>query len=123
MDASTYSIRKANWSEIIQLCQERPAGTTAKQWLADNSIPEGAYYYWQRKLRQETFDQLNVPAVQESTELSFAEVPVTSLNNLYPSEPKAVSTLVIKKNDVSFEMTNEISPDLLACIIKEVCHA
>ena len=34
MDQLTHNVRRSNWINIIRQCQDRPAGTTAKQWLA-----------------------------------------------------------------------------------------
>jgi len=38
MDQLTHTVRRSNWINIIRQCQDRPAGTTAKQWLAENDI-------------------------------------------------------------------------------------
>ena len=76
MDQSTHEIRRNNWMNIINQCQNRPANMTAKQWLADNGISDKSYYYWLRKIRLEAYEQLNVPAVTQSTEVSFAEIPL-----------------------------------------------
>ena len=46
MDQLTHTVRRSNWINIIRQCQDRPAGTTAKQWLAENDISEKSYYYW-----------------------------------------------------------------------------
>ena len=53
MDRITHQVRLANWTKIIEQCNNCPAGTTAKQWLSDNGISDKSYYYWLRKLRQE----------------------------------------------------------------------
>ena len=45
MDQLTHTVRRSNWIKIIRQCQDRPAGTTAKQWLAENDISEKSYYY------------------------------------------------------------------------------
>ena len=50
MDQLTHTVRRSNWINIIRQCQDRPAGTTAKQWLAENDISEKSYYYWLRKI-------------------------------------------------------------------------
>ena len=39
MDQLTHTVRRSNWINIIRQCQDRPAGTTAKQWLAEMIIP------------------------------------------------------------------------------------
>ena len=54
MDQSTHDVRWANWLNIITECQQRPAGVSAKQWLA-NGIQEKTYYYWLRKFRREAW--------------------------------------------------------------------
>ena len=56
MDQGTYSIRLSSWKDIIDSCQSRPEGITARRWLADNGIPEKQYYYWLRKFRQQAYD-------------------------------------------------------------------
>ena len=51
MDKITYEIRLANWKTIVEQCNDRPQGTTVKQWLADNDINEKIYYYRLRRVR------------------------------------------------------------------------
>ena len=53
MDQSTHDVRRTNWLNIIEECQQRPENMTVKQWLADNGIKEKSYYYWLRKFRRE----------------------------------------------------------------------
>ena len=76
MEQSTHEIRRRNWMNIINQCKNRPADITAKQWLADNRISDKSYYYWLLKIRLEAYEQLNVPAVTQSAEVSFAEIPL-----------------------------------------------
>ena len=38
MDKTTHQVRSANWKSLIEQCQARPEGQTAKQWLADNNV-------------------------------------------------------------------------------------
>ncbi len=64
MDQLTHNVRRSNWINIIRQCQDRPAGTTAKQWLAENDISEKSYYYWLRKIRREVCEQ---EGLQEAT--------------------------------------------------------
>ena len=52
MDKITHEIRLANWKTIVEQCNDRPQGTTVKQWLADNDINEKIYYYRLRRVRQ-----------------------------------------------------------------------
>ena len=75
MDSLTHNVRRANWLNIINQCQERPANVTVRQWLKDNDINEKSYYYWLRKFCKESYDQMQIPAVTENpTEISFVEL-------------------------------------------------
>ena len=58
MDKTTYQVRCANWKSVIEQCQARPEGQSAKQWLAENNVSEKKYYYWLRKLRKEAYDEM-----------------------------------------------------------------
>lgn len=81
MDKCTHDVRRANWLNIINQCQERPANITVHQWLKDNDIKEKSYYYWLRKFRKESYDQMQLPVTTENpAEISFVEIaaPVTS---------------------------------------------
>lgn len=42
MDRSTHEIRIEHWKEVVRLCQSRPDGHTAKDWLASNGISIGS---------------------------------------------------------------------------------
>lgn len=62
MDQSTYDVRRTNWLNIIEQCQQRPKNMTAKQWLANNGIKEklAAFYgdgNW-RQMPDETYKRL-----------------------------------------------------------------
>ena len=87
MDRITHQVRLANWTKIIEQCNNRPAGTTAKQWLSDNGISDKSYYYWLRKLRQEAYAnaEKKFPAVTPSQEqqpaVTFAEIPLPNQQN------------------------------------------
>ena len=71
MDQLTHTVRRSNWINIIQQCQDRPAGTTAKQWLAENGISEKSYYYWHRKIRREVCEQGGLHESSSPSEVSF----------------------------------------------------
>lgn len=70
MDQSTHDVRMTNWLNIISRCQNRPAGISAKQWLAENDVNEKSYYYWLRKVRQEAYEHRSeLPDVTGTSEL------------------------------------------------------
>ena len=88
MDQLTHNVRRSNWINIIRQCQDRPAGTTAKQWLVENDISEKSYYYWLRKIRREVCEQEGLQEDTNPSALSFVEIPVkTALDTTPASRP------------------------------------
>ena len=132
MDQITHDVRSSQWLEIITQCQNRPEGTTAKQWMADNGISEKSYYYWLRKFRKQAYSQMTETstALSSRKEISFAEISispkqtvnVTAFTSESPVEAiRPVS--VIKNANISIALTNEISEGLLSRILLEAAHA
>ena len=132
MDKITHDVRSSQWLEIITQCQNRPEGTTAKQWMDDNGISEKSYYYWLRKFRKQAYSQMTETstAISDGNEVSFAEVSISpkqsanvtafvSENSFEAIRPVAV----IRNENISIALTNEISEELLSCILQEVAHA
>lgn len=127
MDQSTHDIRRANWLNIVNQCQAKPDNISVKQWLADNGIKEKAYYYWLRKFRKEAYTQMQVPATVQTAEVSFAEIPVpveTKPSSVSAGLCKTIAPVaVIKGNDLTIELSNDISDSLLSRLLLEVTHA
>ena len=133
MDQLTHNVRRSNWINIIRQCQDRPAGTTAKQWLVENDISEKSYYYWLRKFRKESYDQMKLPVTTENpAEISFVEIaaPVTSEKTIQTRKfsPRKFSsasnaTAVVRNGDIILEISNDVSDAVLSRLLKEVVHA
>lgn len=86
MDACTHEVRLNQWKLIIEQCQSRPDGQTARPWMAENGVQEKTYYYWLRRVRKEVYSQLSdgstsLPAMQEKGTVTFAEVPMIPQQN------------------------------------------
>ena len=58
MDKSTYQVRLSHWVQVVQAANTRPPGQFLKDWLLENDISKDQYYYWQRKVRNEIYNQL-----------------------------------------------------------------
>lgn len=130
MDECTHNVRAEHWKEIISQCQQRPADQSAKQWLDQNGIREQSYYYWQRKFRQQAFDQMNsfsdsLPAVKETGKTDFVELSFPSDRKSessagIPSTSMHAPVAMLQTSAFSLAFTNEISEKLLAFILNEV---
>ena len=130
MDQLTHNVRRSNWINIIRQCQDRPAGTTAKQWLVENDISEKSYYYWQRKFRNELFEKQGIalPALQSSsncTDISFAEMTIPTVRMAVDDQHSEIirASAVIKTGALTIAVSNDISDTLLSKILQEICHA
>ena len=127
MDQSTHDVRRTNWLNIVTQCQNRPAGMSVKKWLAENDIKEKAYYYWLRKFRKESYNQMQLPATATTTEVAFAEVtmpvPIVGPDSKSVNVPDISPTAVIKCNGLTIELSNNISEELLSRLLQEVSHA
>ena len=126
MDSLTHNVRRANWLNIINQCQERPANITVRQWLKDNDIKEKSYYYWLRKFRKESYDQMQLPAAtEEPAEISFVEfvAPTSEKVVLTQDSLHSTTTAVIRHGAITLEISNAISEEVLSLLLKEVIHA
>lgn len=133
MDKCTHEVRLAQWTRIIQQCQNRPKGQPACQWLKENGVNSKSYYYWLRKVRRNTYEQTTVtanatlsciPSNETTTDnITFAEIPFhpdTSSSELsYSFQPVAV----IKSKQATVAFSDSISDRLLTRILQEVSHA
>ena len=125
MDQLTHTVRRSNWIKIIRQCQDRPAGTTAKQWLVENDISEKSYYYWLRKFRKEAYEQMQMPPATSSSEITFAEisVPLSRQEEPIHSFQEQPPVAIIKNGALSIAISNNISEALLDRIFQVIRHA
>ena len=122
MDQSTHEVRLANWKAVIEQCQTRPKGQTAKQWLDANGISSKKYYYWLRKVRSDVYKQASAALIPSEEEklpaVSFAEIPAKDVLSL--NDPSAV---VIKTKKSTIEIPTNIPESLIIKLVKAVSHA
>lgn len=136
MDKITHEVRISHWKQIIERCQARPEGQSAKQWLAENGISSKSYYYWLRKIRKLAYEQSAfnttlqpigsgnaVPTVAAKTEVpvSFAEIPFRIGNESSSCPDNCFQpAAVIKSGRASIAFSNGASPELVTSITREV---
>ena len=131
MDKCTHEVRMEYWKNIITQCQNRPEGQSAKQWMDANGICEGTYYLWQKRIRQQTYEQMTeskhfLPASQKAEEITFAELPLPKITNVQEnniSETSIQPVAIIKTGKLSIAVSGDIPDILLSKILQEVSHA
>ena len=124
MDKITHDMRIANWRSIIEQCHARPEGQTAREWLAEQEINEKQYYYWQRRIRKEAYDQLtgSLPAGTNPSGLSFMEIPNSGFT-LSTDSNSFKPDVVIRSTNVTVELSNSVSDQLLTRILGGLSNA
>ena len=124
MDQLTHEIRMANWQQIIKSCQARPEGQSARQWLAENNIPDKQYYYWLRKIRKKAFDESpqSLPAVspKQSPAVSFVEIPAEEVIGSAEVSKPAI-TIWTKRSTI--EIPTDLPESLIVKLVKAGSHA
>lgn len=124
MDKITHEIRLNNWKKIVEECNNRPNGTTVKEWLATNGIKEKTYYYWLRRVRRAAYEQIRYQASGELTvphenQVSYAEI---TINNTVPAQP-AHSAATITIGNTSLGISDQVSEEFLIKLIRAMKYA
>lgn len=126
MDKTTHEVRIAHWKEIVRNCQARPEGMSAKDWLVQNDVNCKQYYYWLRLIRLEAYEEMKacpLPATQNVSQITFAEVPVPQKVPAQPSLPGFQPDAILCVNGVTVAVSNSASADLVSRIMEALNHA
>jgi len=124
MDKITHEVRLAQWAEVVKQCQSRPEGMSANAWLKENGIAVKNYYYWQRRVRNEVYNQVTAlaPVGNAQNEVTFAEVPSDLINKqettVETSSETTFPDAVIKTGHMEIQIHNSLSPMLLKSIME-----
>ena len=124
MDKITHQVRAEHWAKIMNECINSGMPKTA--WCRANGISEKQFFYWQRILRREAFensrnsslpvaggpDQELAPVTQRT--VSFTEIKLPSSSQ--STGPVFHPDLVIRKGSLILEISNSASDELLSRI-------
>ena len=119
MDTITHEMRMANWKPIIEQCHARPEGQTARQWLAERGISEKQFYYWQRRIREDAYNQL---AGVEPSRLRFMEIPSSGFS-ISAGQSHFQPDVIIRSAKVTIELSNSVSDQLLTRLLGGLANA
>ncbi len=136
MDKSTHQVRMAYWKSVIEQCNSRPTEQSARSWLRENNISDKQYYYWQRIIRKEAYEQMTqelpcqIPSQQ--SEITFAEFSIPESAATSPSgrqdgpnDPSSPMQpdAVIKTANGTVAFSNTTSSDLVRSVLEVMLHA
>ncbi len=135
MDKCTHQVRMAHWKSVIEQCNSRPAEQSARSWPRENNISDKQYYYWQRIIRKEAYEQMTkelpcqIPS--QRNEITFAEFsipepattsPLGRQDGSDPSSPMHADA-VIKTANGTVAFSNTTSSDLVRSVLEVMLHA
>ena len=128
MDKITHDVRLAQWAEVVKQCQSRPEGIPIRTWCRQNGVNEKVYFYWQRRVRKEVFNQATAIAPLNSDEcaVSLVEVPKAALKfdeNEIVQKTETTPDAVIRTGSMEIEIRNSLSPLMLKSILEVAVHA
>lgn len=113
MDKSTHQTRCEQWARIINECLA--SGMPKTSWCKANGISDKAFFYWQRILRTEAYiEQKQLPAVASSkqeSKVAFVELKPSGIPTV--CDTPFCPDVIIRKQDMTLEISNSISPELL----------
>ncbi len=114
MSTLKHEVTAKRWAALIQ--ERMDSGTTIKEWCRERNIKESQYYYWLKTLRQDEADA----AERNSGITPFVELPaICQGQGVTPGRTAAV----IRKGNISIEITEFASLDFIAKILEAAAHA
>lgn len=103
--------RLSQWAQIIKARNE--SGKSVKKFCEDTGISKYAFFYWQRRLREETCNELIIAD-------GFTNNVPNGWVKLNPEKPKNTDdSILIEINSCRITVKGNTSPELL----KSVCGA
>lgn len=126
MDQITHAVRRNHWAAIITAVNNRPAGTSVKQWLRDNEIKEKAYYYWLRKFRKEAYESLEHTETKNAItqrDVSFTELSLKPEGYSYGIPMTFEANAIVRYGDHTIAFSNTANESLIRSVMEVIVHA
>jgi transposase-like protein len=105
-----HQARLQEWASAIQDC--RSSGQSVRQWCREREIATATYYRWERELLAIANPTPKFP--EREAPIAFAELPVQK----QPCRNVAESSATLRIGDVSLELHQEMTPELLKALIE-----
>lgn len=113
MDKVTHEMRLMQWTPIIREC--RSSGMAVRAWCIENNVNEKQFYYWQRRVRGEVFENL------KKTELESKPNFVQLLAPTHSTRSSSFNAdMIIHIGNNVLELSNTVSESLLSKVLKVI---
>ena len=114
--------RLTHWAQIVQ--SRVDSGLSVKAFCENSSIHENSYYYWQRKLREATCDEMARNESGTGLQLPmFAEVKLASNAALQPTAYDHQNHVCVEAPGVRITADSGYPVDKLAYLMRTVMQS
>lgn len=107
---------RSYWLSVITECNS--SGMCKAQWLREHKIEEKRFYYWQHRFKLESVSTDTDNSTSASSN-RFVPLPLPVKTSISSGSVSAT----IHKDDISIDLYDSVSDELLTKIIKAVHHA
>lgn len=116
----TKEFRLAQWAQIFQ--ERKIEGKRVRDFCQSRGIGKHMYYYWLRKVREATCEQLELrdPSSVRQVMTGFAKVQVAEKPAL--PEPSNAESIRIEYGGVKISVGGAYAPDKLAVFVRELAR-
>jgi len=111
--------RLSHWAGILQ--ERKESGLSVRAFCKNAGFHENNYFYWQRKLREATCEEL--ARVQDNTSVipqGFMEVRLSARKSLSSIKDEGASQVSIETSGVRIAASSEYPIDKLVVLLREV---
>ena len=101
-------LRMEQWKQLIEECQKSEMSVSA--WCKENNVSESSYYYYLKRLRQQTIVSLPVPMETEK-ETIFKKVEVS------PYVSGTLAAVVLRLPQATLEIAEGTSQQTIQAVL------
>lgn len=107
-------LRLQQWAKIISDCQA--SDMTVVAWCEANNINIKSYYYWLRKVRNHTLEQM--PELTENLPVPMVDDPVTFKKlDVHTPAPAAAAAVIIRLPNATVEVSEGTSQQTVQAVL------
>ena len=114
MSELKHDVIAERWAMLIK--ERMDSGMTIREWCHERNIKESQYYYWLKTLRRKEVEARE----QRQQVLPFVELPPVCPEQIFQL---CTAAAVIRKGDITIEVTESASADFIAKVMEAVANA
>ena len=112
---TTNELRMSHWAEIMQ--ERLASGTSIRKYCESSGIQESVYYYWQRKLREVTCNEILTGSQMNSSAGNASLIP-SGWASCEVTKPEAASAITIEINGCRVLVGSDVDANQLTNICR-----